>query len=485
MKQFQNDFDQNTLETMMERYRAELLRYQRATPPGKPTLEQNLLAVSAPPDVSENIERFFEPPDTESVDDQTVYPTEEFSEDDQPPPSCQPDDEEIWEQPAVFVSEPETEPVAAPDGQPLLFRGDMPPVISLSPPSPPPPPFVCHTEFEKCIGGYGSFRPYERLGSLTCASFLQTPSEPTDIAVRFAADIPTGAAETSRCRRSFSVKFFCADGEYDMLGSHLPVAVGSEPETFSACSAATRADPVSGLRDSRTFWRFLSEHKEALSAALRLYSDLGTIGSYRMMDGFSLPCLWINDKGERSLVRTRWLSRQRPSALDRFEAEELAGSDPDSVSRDFVEWIKRGEKIQYELAAQIISPEHLTKPLDFDPFDPTRCWCERRFPPRRLGLLTIDRLFDNFSEQFLPLKFDSCNTIRGIEYPPLSRPDKGMAAAAEYLRSLSEFERKTIISNMTDELSTLSAELLEKILILFTQADLAFGRDVTSAMGGM
>ena len=47
MKQFQNDFDNSTLEAMMDRYRAELLRYQRATPPGKPTLEQNLLAATA------------------------------------------------------------------------------------------------------------------------------------------------------------------------------------------------------------------------------------------------------------------------------------------------------------------------------------------------------------------------------------------------------------------------------------------------------
>ena len=37
----QNEFDQSTLEAMMDRYRAELLRYQRATPPGRPTLEQN------------------------------------------------------------------------------------------------------------------------------------------------------------------------------------------------------------------------------------------------------------------------------------------------------------------------------------------------------------------------------------------------------------------------------------------------------------
>jgi len=476
MKQFQNDFDQNTLETMMDRYRAELLRYQRATPPGKPTLEQNLLAVSAPPTLSENIAPISEQPRSESEFSEYSPLPEAVLEQDEPP------EQYIWEQPAVFAGETESDAIALPPEQPQFFRDDLPPIISL--PFEQPAPFACHTEFEKCIGGFGSFKPYERLGAMTCASFLQIPGDPTDVIVRFAADIPFGAAESDRCRRSFSVRFLCRDGQYDMLGSHLPVAVGSDPETFEGCCASMRADPVSGLRGKDCFWRFLTEHTQALSAALLLYSDLGTIGSYRSIDGFSLPCWWVNSKGEKSLVRTRWLSRQRPSTLNRFEAEELAGADPDAVSRDFVNTLKNGEKIQYELAAQIISPKRLTKAFDFDPFDPTCCWCEQQFPLRRLGLLTIDRLPENFAEQILPLKFDSSNLIEGIELPTLIVKD-GLASAARYLRTLTELDRKTLISNLTDELSRLPVDLLEKVLILFTDADLSFGRDVTSAMGGI
>ena len=73
-------------------------------------------------------------------------------------------------------------------------------------------------------------------------------------------------------------------------------------------------------------------------------------------------------------------------------------------------------------------------------------------------------------------------TVSGDESPKRER--RG-GCAADYLRDLSEFERKTLISNMTDELAQLPADLLEKVLVLFTQTDLTFGRDVTSAMGGM
>ena len=477
MKQFQNDFDQNTLEAMMERYRAELLRYQRATPPGKPTLEQSLLAVSAPTADAITVDEPF--PDNNVSADEAILMPQPLAEPEPFENDILPD--EIWDQPAVFVSESESVPMQLPPEQPQIFREDMPPIISLSSEQ---PAFACHTDFEKCIGGFGSFKPYERLGHITCAPFLQTPGVSTNVIVRFAVDIPFGAAEAVRCRRSFSVKFLCDDGEYDMLGCHIPVAVSSYPEVFSACSAAMRTDPISGLRSSESFWRFVIKYPESVSAVLRLYSDLGTIGSYRAMDGFSLPCWWVNSNGERTLVRTRWLSRQRPTTLNRFEAEELAGSDPDAVSRDFVNTLKNGEKIQYELAAQMISCERLDQPLDFDPFDPTDCWCEQQFPLRRLGLLTIDRLPESFAEQILPLAFSSSNIVKGIEYPLLAAKG-GHAPALKYINSLSELERKTLIANMADELLSLPAGLLEKVLVLFTKIDLAFGRDVTAAIGGI
>ena len=340
-----------------------------------------------------------------------------------------------------------------------------------------------HTEYEKCIGSYGTFRPYEKLGHLTKASFLQNPGEPVEVLARFAADLPDGGADASRCRRSFSVKFFCKKGEYDLLGQHLPVTVGCEQQAVLACCATTRADPVTGLRSRSRFWEYVAENPVALNAAVWLYSDLGTIGSYRAIDGFCSPSVWTNSRGETRLARCCWLSRQRPQTLTRFESEELCGYDPDAVARDFVTAVTRGELPQYELAVQLLEPN---RSLPFDPYDPTLIWPQEIAPPRRIGLMTLNRLAERIHPDLDAGRFDASHLIDGIEAAPLALPAEGreLSQAGDHLRELSERERRRLIDNLCDELMQLPAELLEEILILFTKADLGFGQALTAALGG-
>lgn len=340
-----------------------------------------------------------------------------------------------------------------------------------------------HTEYEKCIGSYGTFRSYEKLGHLTKASFLQNPGEPVEVLARFAADLPDGGADASRCRRSFSVKFFCKKGEYDLLGQHLPVTVGCEQQAVLACCATTRADPVTGLRSRSRFWEYVAENPVALNAAVWLYSDLGTIGSYRAIDGFCSPSVWTNSRGETRLARCCWLSRQRPQTLTRFESEELCGYDPDAVARDFVTAVTRGELPQYELAVQLLEPN---RSLPFDPYDPTLIWPQEIAPPRRIGLMTLNRLPERIHPDLDAGRFDASHLIDGIEAAPLALPAEGreLSQAGDHLRELSERERRRLIDNLCDELMQLPAELLEEILILFTKADLGFGQALTAALGG-
>lgn len=487
---------------MMERYRAELLRYQRATPPGKPTLAENLMqaeneikgdiwqqdAVLAMEGTKPVLPKPILPPLPDNpveqqsakqsrVDLAMPKTTEQVAKAEQPLPISKEKDEQ------TEAEKMEYENISAAEEEP---NEKLPPPAAIIAIPTKEPPMLCAcdtaTEFEKCIGAYGVFRPYERMGGYTKASFLQTPGEATEVLARFAADVPLGAADSARCRRSFCVKFFCNDGEYVMPSEHIPVMVGTDEAALADCCMAMRADPKTGLRSKESFWRFLLSHKEALTAAMWLYSDLGTIGSYRAMDGYSPPCLWINSKGEKSVVRTRWLSRQRPHMLSRFEAEELAGADPDAVARDLVNAITAGDKVQYELAMQIISPQQLEK-LDFDPLDPTQTWSEERFKVKRIGLLTLDRLLKNPLQELEVSQFGRQNMIEGIEYPRLSA-QKGIRGVSEFLREQSELSRRTLISNMTEDLAFLSAELLEKVLIFFSEADLEFGKALTAALGG-
>ena len=358
----------------------------------------------------------------------------------------------------------------------------VPPILSAC--SPEHRGLCCgHTEYEKCIGAYGTFRPYEKLGHLTKAAFLQNPGESVEVLARFAADLPDGGADASRCRRSFSVKFFCKKGEYDLLGQHLPVTVGCEQQAVLACCATTRADPATGLRSRSRFWEYVAENPVALNAAVWLYSDLGTIGSYRAIDGFCSPAVWTNSRGETRLARCCWLSRQRPQTLTRFESEELCGYDPDAVARDFVTAVTRGELPQYELAVQLLEPN---RSLPFDPYDPTLIWPQEIAPPRRIGLMTLNRLPERIHPDLDAERFDASHLIDGIEAAPPALPAEGreLSQAGDHLRELSERERRRLIDNLCDELMQLPAELLEEILILFTKADLGFGQALTAALGG-
>lgn len=448
---FSKESDRATMEMMMRHYRDELLRYQRATAPGKPTLAENREAFLPPQEeYIEQNEIVLQPAeDVEALQEQTEEIEALQEQTEEIPPEIQ--QEEVAEPPQAVAIKKQS-------GQ------------------------AFHTEFEKCAGAYGEFRPYERMGRYTMASFLQIPGKVTPVLARFAADVAAGGADCSRCRRSFTVKFLCDDGEYDMLGENLPVTAGVGEELQKQCCLTTRADPITGLRSQEAFWSFLPQYEQALPMALWLYSDMGTISSYRFADGYCPPCLWINRKGEECAVRTMWLSRQRPQTLNRFEAEELAGSDPDAVSRDLFKTLKNGEKVQYELAVQIIEPQQMAN-LDFDPFDPTQIWSKERFAVQRIGLLTLDRPVKNAAKELEPARFCAENLIPGIAYPEM-RTKNGIETAGRQLKLMGEFERRTLASNMAEQLKRVSPEIMEQVLIMLTNAELQFGQMVTEAVSG-
>lgn len=512
--------DSAALDAMMNRYRAEILRFQRATAPGKRTLAENLRDITearAAENLRDTPPAADPPPRCDENGPQSVAP--------QPPPPAEenaaaPDargptpapaaDLKTAEPAASEPSKPDDSPEEPPQGdsqapvsyttiedaeetqaapplpEPKKAVLSSPPVQS-NRPAFVPAPACAHTEFPKRTGAMGTFRPYDRMSRFTRADFLQRPGEAVDTTVRFSADVAPGGADAVRCRRGFSVRFSCADGPYDLLGMHLPVAMGRSADCLTDLARAIGPSPETGLRDQKRFWRFIASWPQAMHAAVWLYTDLGTVGSYRAVDGYCMPAVWVNAAGERRAVRCRWLSRQRPQTLTRFEAEELAGLDPDAVARDLLEALSAGERPQYELCVQTIEFNELAA-LPFDPFDPTLVWPEERFALQRIGLLTLERAPTDFSLEIDGIALSADHLVDGIESaPPPSgvRTDADdLAAAGAQLRAMGEFSRRRLIENLAEELSRLDAALLEEVLILFTRADLAFGQALTSALGG-
>ena len=90
----------------------------------------------------------------------------------------------------------------------------------------------------------------------------------------------------------------------------------------------------------------------------------------------------------------------------------------------------------------------------------------------------------HFTEEIASLQFDAADLPDCISTAPLKRGD-GVKSAAAFLSSLGEFDRKTLASNLAEDLCRLSPELLEQTLLLFTDADLTFGRMLTAQLGGL
>jgi len=66
---------------------------------------------------------------------------------------------------------------------------------------------------------------------------------------------------------------------------------------------------------------------------MALFRDLGTVKSYRKMEGFGVNTYrWVIAKGEAIYVKYHWKPKAGAETIDRHEAARLAGEDPDVAS---------------------------------------------------------------------------------------------------------------------------------------------------------
>ncbi|QIB69487.1 catalase [Aminipila butyrica] len=270
---------------------------------------------------------------------------------------------------------------------------------------------------EKGVGAYGEFSLYMPFSDYTEATFLKDTEQTTEVFVRFSRALGRrGSAETARDIRGMSVKFYTEAGDYDLLCQNMPVFFINEAKKFPRLYEALR--PRNGLsHDKESFWQFVAENPEALHLILWLYSNKGTIKSYRHMEAFSVHTYrWRNEKGKAFYVRYHWLPLGGTKNISAHEAEFLAGYDPDALTSDLYRAIEEGRYPEYELVVQII-PEHAAREFPFDIFNKTFVWPERSYPHVKVGRLTLNRLPSDFHQEVEMCYFSPSNRVPGIELP--------------------------------------------------------------------
>lgn len=273
----------------------------------------------------------------------------------------------------------------------------------------------------KGAGAHGYFQVYKSMAHYTQAHFLQDPAKQTLVLVRFSTVVGArGSADTARDPRGFAVKFYTEEGNYDLVGNNLPVFFIRDaikfPDMVHAFKPAPDTNiPTSSSANSR-FWDFISLTPEATHMITWLFSDRGTVKSYRTMEGFGVNTYkWVNAQEKAVYIKYHWKPAAGVESIDRHEATRLAGVDPDISTRDLHDTIAAGKTVEYELKVQIMEIADESK-QGFDPLDATKTWPEDKFPLMPVGKMVLNRNPENYFAEVEQAAFCPAAIVPGIEF---------------------------------------------------------------------
>lgn len=273
----------------------------------------------------------------------------------------------------------------------------------------------------KGAGAFGYFVPYKSFAPLTKAQFLQDPEKTTPVFTRFSvAGGSLGSADTVRDVRGFAVKFYTEEGNYDLICNHIPVFPLRDPLQFPDFVHAVKPDPVTKIRGgpiaASRFWDFMSLRPESMNFLIYLFSDIGTVKSYRTIQGFGINTYkWVNLCGEEVYVRYYWEPCAGIEYIDSEMATQLAGTDPDAASRDLYDTIAAGENVEFEMRVQIIHVE-AEHDQPFDILDPTLIWPESLYPLIPVGRLVLDKNPVDYFAEVEQAAFSPAAIVPGIDF---------------------------------------------------------------------
>ena len=243
----------------------------------------------------------------------------------------------------------------------------------------------------KGAGAFGRFEVTNDLSAYTKAAVFQ-PGATTEVFVRVAGNAgERGSADTLRDTRGFSVKFYTTEGNLDIVGNNVPIFFVRDPIKFPQLIRASKRRANNNCHDHNMQWDFWTLSPESAHLVALVMGDRGIPKTFRHMNGYGLHAFsWVNAGGEVCWVKYHFKTDQGIEWLTQEEGDRLAGTDPDSCTRDLHEAIDRGEYPSWSVKVQIM-PFADAKTYRLNPFDVTKVWPHADYPLVDLGTMTLDR----------------------------------------------------------------------------------------------
>ncbi|MFL5588294.1 MAG: catalase [Ktedonobacteraceae bacterium] len=268
-------------------------------------------------------------------------------------------------------------------------------------------------------GAFGYFEVTADVTQWTRAAFLNKVGKRTPMLARFSTVAgEQGYPDTDRDPRGFALKFYTEEGNYDMVGNNTPVFFVRDASKFQDFIHSQKRMPDSGLRSNNMQWDFWSLSPESAHQVIVLMSDRGTPRTWRHMNGYSSHTyMWINAKGERFWVQYHFKTEQGIQNFTNAEAQAMKAEDPDYHRRDLWEAIQRKDYPVWRLEMQIMPFEEAAS-YRFNPFDLTKVWPHKDYPPITIGRMVLDRNPEDYFAQIEQAAFEPSNMVPGIGPSP-------------------------------------------------------------------
>ncbi|HUZ19438.1 MAG TPA: catalase [Acidimicrobiales bacterium] len=267
-------------------------------------------------------------------------------------------------------------------------------------------------------GAHGFLEVTEDVSQWCRAAFLRKGTR-TEAFARFSTVAgELGSADTVRDPRGFALKFYTAEGNYDMVGNNTPVFFIRDPSKFSDFIHSQKRRADTHTRDNNMQWDFWTLSPESAHQVTWLMGDRGIPRSWRHMNGYSSHTyMWTNAGGERFWVKYHFKTDQGIDFLPDADAKAMVAEDGDFHLRDLYQSIARGEQPSWTLHMQIMGFEEAAD-YRFNPFDLTKVWPHEDYPLHKVGRLVLDRNPVNYFAEVEQAAFEPSNMVPGIGPSP-------------------------------------------------------------------
>jgi catalase len=265
-------------------------------------------------------------------------------------------------------------------------------------------------------GAHGTLTITGDLSKYTRAKVLQ-PGATTPLVLRFSTVAgEMGAADAERDVRGFAIKFYTEEGNWDLVGNNTPVFFVRDPLKFPDFIHTQKRHPKTNLRSKTAMWDFWSQSPESLHQVTILMSDRGLPVAPMFMNGYGSHTysLW-NNGGERFWVKFHFKTQQGHKFYTNGQAETIIGQSRETYQEELFGAIEAGRFPRWTVQVQIM-PEADADKTAYNPFDLTKVWPHKDYPPMDIGVLELNRNADNYFAEIEQVAMSPSNKVPGIGY---------------------------------------------------------------------